>query len=201
MMTKIKFNSALLLLGVAGLSLSTQTIAIPPSAQALSYTCAGCHGTDGASNGPAIPSLAGLSKDYLVESMQAYKEDEKNPTIMNRIAKGYSDKEFELMGDFFSAQKVHQINNQPYDNAKAKAGKKLHNKYCSSCHSEGGTVTDDEVGLLAGNSVLYLKYALEDFQNGDRDMPKKMKKQLKKMLKKDKNAIDKLLNYYSKGEK
>lgn len=185
--------------GLFSLILTHQALATP-SAQALSYTCAGCHGTNGASNGPAIPSLAGLSKDYLVESMQAYKEDEKNPTIMNRIAKGYSDKEFELMGDFFAAQKVYRIPNQPYDEAKAKDGKKLHEKYCSSCHSEGGTVGDDEVGLLSGNSALYLQYALADFVSGSRDMPKKMKKQIKKMLKKDEDAFDKLVHYYSKGE-
>ncbi|KAA0445181.1 MAG: hypothetical protein FXV80_03070 [Candidatus Thioglobus sp.] len=95
---------------------------------------------------------------------------------------------------------MYRIPNQPYDEAKAKDGKKLHEKYCSSCHSEGGTVGDDEVGLLSGNSALYLQYALADFVSGSRDMPKKMKKQIKKMLKKDEDAFDKLVHYYSKGE-
>lgn len=199
MSKKITFNSVWFFIGLAGF-FNAQVFAAPPDAKALSYTCAGCHGTNGASSGPAIPSLAGLSKDYVIEAMQAYKDDERNPTIMNRIAKGYSDKEFALMGDFFSAQKVHKIPNQDYDNAKAAAGKKLHEKYCSACHSEGGTVTDDEAGLLSGNSALFIKYALADFQDGSRDMPKKMKKQLKKMLKKDPAAFDKLINYYSKGE-
>ncbi|SMM99307.1 cytochrome c class I [uncultured Candidatus Thioglobus sp.] len=199
MQQKTRVKSILIVSGIIATMLTGTTLATP-SSEALSYTCAGCHGTNGASNGPAIPSLAGLSKDYLVEAMQAYKEDEKNPTIMNRIAKGYSDKEFELMGDFFSAQKVHRITNQPYDNAKAVEGKKLHEKYCSACHSEGGTVTDDEVGLLSGNSAYFLRFALADFQDGVRDMPKKMKKQIKKMLKKDKDAFDKLIHYYSKGE-
>lgn len=184
---------------MVGLALGAQVMAMP-SAQMLSYTCAGCHGTNGASNGPAIPSLAGLSKDYLVEAMQAYKNDERSPTIMNRIAKGYNDKEFELMGEFFSEQEVHSISQQKYDNAKAKSGKKLHKKYCSSCHSEGGTITDDEAGLLAGNAVLFMKYSLVDFHDGSRDMPKKMKKKIKKMLKRDAKAFDKLVNYYSKGE-
>lgn len=184
--------------GIFGLTLTGQGMAMP-TAEALSYTCAGCHGTNGASSGPAIPSLAGLSKDYLVEAMQAYKNDERNPTIMNRIAKGYSDEEFELMGSFFSSQPVSK-NKQRYDYAKAMAGKKLHKKYCSSCHTDGGTVTDDEAGLLSGNSAFFLKYSLEDFHDGSRDMPKKMKKKIKKMLKKDKNAFEKLINYYSKGE-
>ncbi|MDC9714524.1 MAG: cytochrome c4 [Gammaproteobacteria bacterium] len=192
-------KSILISSGLFSLILTGQALATPTS-QALSYTCAGCHGTNGASNGSAIPSLAGLSKDYLVEAMEAYKKDERSPTIMNRIAKGYSTKEFELMGDFFSNQPVHQNSGQKYDSAKAKAGKKLHKKYCSSCHSEGGTITDDEAGLLAGNAALFMEYSLIDFHDGSRDMPRKMKKKIKKMLKRDKDAFDKLVHYYSKGE-
>ncbi len=189
-----KFMSIIVLLLIGLQTLAT------PSAQMLSYSCAGCHSTNGASHGPAIPSIAGLSKDYLVEAMQAYKNGERNPTIMDRIAKGYSDKEFKLMGEFFSAQPVHSISGQKYNNTKARAGKKLHKKYCSNCHAEGGTEADDEAGLLSGNTALFIKYSLEDFHNGWRDMPKKMKKKMKKMLKKDPQAFDKLINYYSKGE-
>jgi len=32
----------------------------------LAYTCAGCHGTNGASAGEVMPSIAGLDKGYLV---------------------------------------------------------------------------------------------------------------------------------------
>ncbi|WP_428095739.1 c-type cytochrome [Candidatus Thioglobus sp.] len=199
MVKKNLIKSVLIASGLVTMAFTGQVSAMA-TAEALSYTCAGCHGTNGASRGSAIPSLAGLSKDYLVEAMQAYKEDERNPTIMNRIAKGYGDKEFELMGDFFSSQPVHQNKEQKYDPKKAKAGKKLHNKYCSSCHAEGGTVSDDEAGLLAGNAALFMKYSLEDFHDGSRDMPKKMKKKIKKMLKRDKDAFDNLVNYYSKGE-
>ncbi|QKQ23948.1 hypothetical protein HUE58_01920 [Candidatus Ruthia endofausta] len=56
-----------------GLAVGTQVMAMP-NAQMLSYTCAGCYGANGASNGPLIPSLVDLSKDYLVEAMQAYKK-------------------------------------------------------------------------------------------------------------------------------
>lgn len=195
----IKKTSIKSTLFVIGLALGTQVMAIP-SAQMLSNTCAGCHGTNGVSNGPATPSLAGLSKNYLVEAMQAYKNDERNPTIMNRIAKGYSDQEFELMGEFFSEQEVRSIGQQKYDNTKAKSGKKLHKKYCAGCHSEGGTVTDDEAGLLAGNAALFMKYSLVDFHDGSRDMPRSMKRRIEQMLKRDAKAFDKLVNYYSKGE-
>ncbi|OOY43476.1 hypothetical protein BOV91_03960 [Solemya velum gill symbiont] len=39
----------------------------------LADTCAGCHGTDGVSTGPAAPHLAGMSSVYLVDSMNQFK--------------------------------------------------------------------------------------------------------------------------------
>jgi sulfide dehydrogenase cytochrome subunit len=38
----------------------------------LANTCAGCHGPDGASGGPATPTIAGLSTEYFVEVMNGY---------------------------------------------------------------------------------------------------------------------------------
>ncbi len=60
------------------------------SARMLSDTCAGCHGTDGASVGPASPTIAGMNGEYFVELMQGFKNDEVYGTIMGRIAKGYT---------------------------------------------------------------------------------------------------------------
>lgn len=194
MIKKVKISVGMLVVSVS--MLSTPLLATP-TAEMLSYTCAGCHGTNGVSAGPGIPSIAGLSQDYLIEAMQDYRDDERNPTIMNRIAKGYSDKEFELMGQFFSSQKIQAVKGQSYDVSKAKQGKVLHEEYCSKCHTEGGAVTDDEAGILSGNTRYFLQYSLADFKNGLRDAPKKMKKQFKKMLKKDPDAFNKLLDYYS----
>ena len=38
----------------------------------LASTCEGCHGTDGISQGPATPSIAGMSEDYLIEAMEEF---------------------------------------------------------------------------------------------------------------------------------
>ena len=40
------------------------------SATMLAETCAGCHGTDGASVGPASPTMAATYPEYFVEVMQ-----------------------------------------------------------------------------------------------------------------------------------
>lgn len=171
-----------------------------PSGQALGYTCAGCHGTNGASTGNAIPSIAGLSETYMIETMNAYKSGDKASTIMGRIAKGYSEEDIENMAGFFAEQEVHKNTNQSFDTAKANAGQALHEKYCDKCHTEGGTVADDDAGQLSGNAKLFMQYSLADFHDGSRDMEKKMAKKMKRMLKKDSDAFDKLVNYYTSGQ-
>ena len=89
-----------------GMLLGTAQLPAAPTATMLADTCAGCHGTDGASTGPATPSIAGMSEEYMVESMEAFKSGERPGTVMGRIAKGYSEPEFRLMGSYFAKQPV-----------------------------------------------------------------------------------------------
>jgi len=168
------------------------------SARMLSETCAGCHGTDGASGGPAIPSIAGMNGEYFVELMKGYKNDEVYGTIMNRIAKGYNDEEIALMGTFF-AGKDFVAAKQKFDDGLVGKGLKLHDKYCEKCHSEGGKIVEDEeYYILAGQWTPYLQNAMGDFMDGRREMPKKMKKKLEKMLKKEgTEGLDALFAYYA----
>ena len=70
----------------------------------LSITCAGCHGTDGRSNG-AIPSIAGKSADYLNKAMLDFRDDKRPSSVMKRHAKGYSDEEIKLIADYFASKK------------------------------------------------------------------------------------------------
>lgn len=68
----------------------------------LAASCFGCHGTDGKSSG-SIPALHGKSKNFIVTALQEYKTDASQGTVMNRLAKGYSDEEIELIGEWFAA--------------------------------------------------------------------------------------------------
>jgi len=197
MTKRLTLRSALL---GGGLILAFAANAEPPSAEMLSYTCAGCHGTDGVSNGPAIPTIAGISKDYFIDAMTEYRDDVRPATVMGRIAKGYSDEEIALMSDFFSTQPFVAAK-QESEADLAAAGAKLHDKYCEKCHADGGTSAEDDAGILAGQWTPYVKWTLADFHSGMREMPKKMKKQMKKMQeKKGDEALPQLLNFYAAGQ-
>ncbi|MCW9025155.1 MAG: cytochrome c4 [Gammaproteobacteria bacterium] len=182
---------------ILGSLLYGSAMAAAPSASMLANTCAGCHGTNGSSMGPASPTIAGISKDFFIETMEAYKAGERVSTIMSRIAKGYTEEEIKRMAGFFSQQKfVRQP--QEHDAQKAKLGKKLHKKYCEKCHEDGGSSSKDDAGILAGQWDKYLRYSMEDFTSGDREMQKKMKKKVESLQKDhgDK-GMDALIHYYT----
>ena len=177
--------------------LSNSVVAETPSATMLANTCAGCHGTFGSSVGPASPGIAGMSRDYFIESMMAYKQEKRPSTIMSRIAKGYTDEEIELMADYFAKQQFIHFPRE-YDAKKAKRGKKLHKKYCNKCHEEGGGYAEDDAGILAGQWAPYLKFTLTDFLTGDRTMGDKKKQQLDKLLTQQGEAgVEQLIQFYT----
>ena len=72
----------------------------------VSATCATCHGTLGkAADGSAVVSLAGLSKDYIVAQMAAFKSGARSATVMHQLSKGYSDAQIAMIAGYFAAQK------------------------------------------------------------------------------------------------
>jgi len=194
----MKLNKKVLtLIVLGGLSVSGNSLAGTASALDLANTCAGCHGIDGNSNGPAIPTLAGASAEYFTESMLNYQDPEgRASTIMSRIAKGYSEDEIKLMANYFAKQEMVR-QQQVFDPKSAKAGAKLHKKYCEKCHEDGGRSAEDDSGVMAGQWMEYLTFTMVDFRNGDREMTKKMKKKVQKLEKeKGGEAFKQLINYY-----
>jgi sulfide dehydrogenase cytochrome subunit len=168
------------------------------SVSMLANTCAGCHGVDGVSKGPATPSIAGMSAEYMTEVLKAYKSGSAMSTIMDRITKGYTDEELAQVAKYYSEKKAVKVSGQTFDAALAKKGAKLHDKYCEKCHSEGGTLAEDESGFLGGQWTPYLHATMTDFTSGAREMPKKMKKKVEKLMKKEgDDGMKALMNYYA----
>ncbi|MCC7068418.1 MAG: c-type cytochrome [Burkholderiales bacterium] len=72
-------------------------------ARNLAAQCANCHGTNGRSVAE-VPSLAGQAATVLINKMQDYKDGKQPSTIMQQLAKGYTDEQIALMADYFSKQ-------------------------------------------------------------------------------------------------
>ncbi len=73
-----------------------------PAPRAAASSCIACHGANGTSGNPAWPNLVGLSKDYLVAAMKAYKDGSRKNAMMAGIAKGLSDAETENVAAYYA---------------------------------------------------------------------------------------------------
>jgi len=155
----------------------------------LVNTCSHCHERDGASPDPNMPIIGGYSQAYLVSSLYAYKqkvrpcpeygymygENKVKKTDLRRVTASLSDEDVRKLGEYYSAQKFRRAN-------------------CQKCHGDGGSVADDDAGILAGQCTPYLKQQFFDFYTGKRLLAKKMKPKFNKLGKED---IEALLNYYA----
>jgi len=69
----------------------------------IAANCANCHGT----NGHAIsgmPSLAGWPRGEVARMLREFRDGKRPATIMNQIAKGYTEAQIDAVSDFFTAQ-------------------------------------------------------------------------------------------------
>ncbi len=92
--------------GVALMVLGSTAQAQTADVSVLAGTCANCHGTDGKSR-TNIPPLAGRPAATLAALLKAYKGETPPPgtTIMNRLAKGYTDEQIEALAKYFAEKK------------------------------------------------------------------------------------------------
>jgi len=180
----------------ASCTLSGAALAVPPTPEMISFACAGCHGTNGGSAGLTMPSLASQSKTAIVEAMKKFKSGERPSTVMGRLAKGYSDADFNAMGEFFSKQKFHATA-QMVDASKVAKGADLEEANCSRCHLDQGKDGKDDTPVMASQWLPYLEMQMDLYLSGKRKMPDRMKEKVDKLSKDQLNA---LLHFYA-GQK
>jgi cytochrome subunit of sulfide dehydrogenase len=167
-----------------------------PSGEAMAASCAACHGPNGSSFGPMTPTIASLSTDYFVMSMKDYRDGKRPATVMDRIAKGYSDADIAEMAAYFQKQTFVR-HPQATDAEKVKSGKALAKKYCGSCHEDEGRIAEG-VGMLAGQWLPYMQYSMEDFLSGKRQTERRQKAKFDELVRdKGEGAFVDILHYYA----
>jgi sulfide dehydrogenase cytochrome subunit len=169
-------------------------------------TCASCHGNDGVSTVADVPTIAGYSSDYISSQMEAYKKKERScpetdirsgakkgtKSDMCQVVKDLGDADVDQLGKYYAKKKFVPAQ-QNFDPTLAKRGKEIHDVNCDKCHQQGGSLANDDAGILAGQRMQYLKAQLEDFRSGKRSMMKNMKSKIDRLQKDD---FDALINYY-----
>jgi cytochrome subunit of sulfide dehydrogenase len=151
----------------------------PPPAVPL---CALCHGETGPSPFPGVPTIHGLPPGVIENALYKYREgqrpcrksecsqDGRCPDMsMCDIAAGLADPDIDLLAYWYGAQPfaAHQ---DPYDAELAAQGREIHDRYCEICHTNLGSDPVDDASMLRGQRKVYLRSALEDFQQGRRSV-------------------------------
>lgn len=90
------------LIAIALALVALSTYAQDERARVLAATCASCHGPDGRSVTPEVSGLAGRPTSDTLATLRAFRDGERASTVMQQVAKGYSDKELELIADYFA---------------------------------------------------------------------------------------------------
>ncbi len=74
------------------------------SGEMMANACAPCHGTYGHLENEYMPPLAGMPEQDFIEGMKAFREGTRPATIMDRVARAFSDEEIEAMAEFYAQQ-------------------------------------------------------------------------------------------------
>ena len=69
----------------------------------IAANCANCHGTHGRSRSP-MPSLAGRTQAEIVSYVREFRDGTRPSTVMQQLAKGYTDAQIEAAAAYFAAQ-------------------------------------------------------------------------------------------------
>lgn len=94
---------AVALLGVGMALAQTPAPLSQQQVKLLAAACASCHGTDGSFVGP-IPAIAGRPADVLSTQLLNFKHRAPaGTTVMDRLAKGYTDEELRALASHFSS--------------------------------------------------------------------------------------------------
>lgn len=84
--------------------ISHASAAGPADAPPGALSCSGCHPAARTAQ-TTVPRLIGRNPPDIVAAMQAFKSGQTPATVMDRIAKGFSDEEVKAIAAWYGAQK------------------------------------------------------------------------------------------------
>jgi cytochrome c553 len=92
-----------LALGASLLSPVAATAGDPELGKARAATCVSCHGVQGISPNPQWPNLAGQKEQYLIASLKAYRDGQRQDAIMAPLSSGLSDEDIENLAAWYAS--------------------------------------------------------------------------------------------------
>ena len=88
-------------IGIALVAAAAEASAEPPAGAA---SCSGCHPASTSVASP-VPRLASLDRAAIVRAMQDFRSGQRAGTVMDRIAKGFTDEEIQAIAAWLATQR------------------------------------------------------------------------------------------------
>jgi len=129
--------------------------------------CIACHGPDGNSANPPIPSLASQPAQFVATQLLMFREGKRKDAQMAPFAANLSNADLNNIAAYFSAQKLAPPAHKT-DPANAEAGARLaRQNNCVQCHGPA-LLGQQHIPRLAGQQREYLKAQLRGFKAATR---------------------------------
>jgi cytochrome c553 len=137
-----------------------------PSAGQLAL-CVACHGAQGNSQIPSIPSLAGQPKTFIENQLVLIREGIREVPQMKGLLDKTTDEEFISLANYFAAQTpvkatTGAVNNVTYLRGQETAKKML----CGTCHLPN-YAGQNQIPRLAGQHEEFLVQSIKQFRDGN----------------------------------
>ena len=118
-----------------GSGASPATAADLEAGRRKAVSCVACHGADGNSTNPTVPSIAGQVGIYLHWQLLLYRDRRRADPQMAPIAAALSETDMADLAAFFAAQRPAPPTATPPDAARVETGRRLAESYhCNECH-------------------------------------------------------------------
>jgi cytochrome c553 len=161
-------------------SLVAGLFALPPiAAPAFAYdaemgrqkaeeACAPCHGKDGISEQPIIPSIGGQWNDYVVLALYQFRARHRPSEVMEPIAEPLADDDLGNLAAYYSRLKPWTATRRAGEAALGAGPSLAQQRNCVQCHGGPALPGQDSIPRIAGQHIEYLTAQLKGFRAGTR---------------------------------
>ena len=88
-------------IGLASIAAAVVVAAEPPAG---AVSCSGCHPSSARVTSPVV-RLNGLDRAAIIRAMQEFRSGQRTGTVMDRIAKGFTDEEIQAIAAWYATQR------------------------------------------------------------------------------------------------
>ena len=130
--------------------------------------CAACHGEDGNSTNPQIPSIAGQPKLFLENQLILFREELRKSDQMLPVVKGLRDPEIIKLAEHFSKLPAKGMESgTPEQGLLQRGSQRAKELRCGVCHLPDFS-GQNQIPRLAGQREAYLETEMRAYRDGKR---------------------------------